>query len=371
MWVIVLPGIAMIGVTYAFARFNFGLFLPNISSSLGITATEAGIASSAAYIAFTLALLTSSYMISKFNEKRVIQFAGISATIGLLGIGFSYEFNLLVCSTFIAGLGSGWASPAFSQVAKNSLSEKDSDRGNTWINTGTSFGLILSGPVALLFTEQWRLSFILFAFITVLVLIWNTISIPLKENSFSEQNLFKKSILKKAKFLLIASLIIGFCSSIFWTFSRTYLQVSYNMNSHESVSFWVLMGASGIVGGIAGGAIHKVGLSFSYRTVLIAMSIATAIITTSNILAIYLSAILFGISYTFLTGTLIVWGTRIFKFMPSIGVSLAFLSLGIGQSVGSAIAGEMITMTSYAFSFILYSAISFIGLLVPIKLKDI
>lgn len=366
---IILPGIAMIGVTYAFARYSFALYLPNISVSIGITEAEAGIASSAAYIAYTLALLTSSYLIRKFNEKRVIQLAGITAILGLIGIAFSYNLYLLICSTFIAGLGSGWASPAYSQVVKNSFNIKDADRGNTWINTGTSFGLILSGPVALLFIEQWRLAFLLFAFISVLVLIWNTIRLPFKENSFSEQRLFKQSVLKNAKFLLMASLIIGFGSSIFWTFSRNHLQVSHNMSTIESVSFWVLMGVSGIAGGVAGRMILKLGLSHAYRIILICMSVAIALITIPNMPTIYLSAILFGISYIFLTGILIVWATRIFKDMPSIGVSLAFLSLGVGQSMGSAIGGEMINVTSYSFSFILYAAISLIGLLVPTKQK--
>ncbi|WP_285804086.1 hypothetical protein [Alkalicoccobacillus plakortidis] len=41
MWKYVFPGIAMIGVTYAFARFSFGLFLPNISESLNLSESDA------------------------------------------------------------------------------------------------------------------------------------------------------------------------------------------------------------------------------------------------------------------------------------------------------------------------------------------
>ncbi|MEC1158814.1 MFS transporter [Cytobacillus horneckiae] len=370
MWRILLPGIAMIGVTYAFARFSFGLFLPNISSSIGITESEAGMASSAAYIAYTLALLSSSYLVSKFGEKRVVQFAGLSAIFGLFGIAVSQELYLLVCSTFVAGLGSGLASPAFSQVATTSLKKEDSDKGNTWINSGTSFGLILSGPIAFLFAEQWRVAFLLFAFIAVIVLIWNTLSISLEESSTSGQNIFKMSVLKKAKFLIFSSLLIGYGSSIYWTFSQTYLTVNYNMSSHASVFFWILMGASGILGGVAGGIINKFGIVLSYRITLVIMSIAIAIITIPNLMTIYLSPILFGMSYIFMTGILIVWGARLFKVMPSMGVSLAFLALGIGQSVGSAIGGELISLTSYAFSFILYSSVCFIGLAVPIKKQD-
>lgn len=367
MWKIVFPGIAMIGVTYAFARLSFGLFLPNITFSLGLTENNAGFASSAAYIAYSLALLISSYIIGKFGQKRVIQFSGLSAIIGLLVIACSYNLFSLICGTFIAGLGSGWASPAFSQVAATSLPEEDSDRGNTWINSGTSYGLILSGPIALLFAEQWRLAFILFAAIAIAAFIWNTVSIPTKEALTSDQNIFKLSVFKKAKSLLTASLITGIGSAIYWTFSRTYLAVEYNMSSADSSLFWVIMGASGVVGGFAGGLINKIGLSFSYRIALTVMAASIIIITIPTTTTIYLSAVFFGIAYIFITGILIVWSSYKFAQMPSIGVGLSFLALGIGQSIGSAGAGEIINATSYTISFIIYSLVSLIGLFVSVK----
>ena len=40
---IVLPGIAMITTTYGLGRFSFGLFLPNISNDLQLSASQAGI----------------------------------------------------------------------------------------------------------------------------------------------------------------------------------------------------------------------------------------------------------------------------------------------------------------------------------------
>lgn len=367
MWKLLWPGIAMIAVTYAFARFSYGLFLPDITSSIGLTTGQAGIAGSAAYFSYTMALLTSSFFVSRFGERRVIQFAGLSAVAGLLGIAFSYNIYVLVCSTFIAGLGSGWASPAFGQVATTLLKKEDSERGNTWINTGTSFGIILSGPIALLIAEQWRLAFIWFALISVAVLIWNSISIPVTERSGSAQKIFSKSLFKKAKFLIFSALIIGFVSSVFWTFSRKYVSANHDMSNKESFLFWVLMGASGIAGGVAGKAINRAGLGISYRAAMLLMAISVAIITIPNAWAIYLSAILFGVTYIFLTGLLIVWSARIFPKMASLGVSLAFLSLGIGQSLGSGIGGELISITSYTFTFLLYASVCLLGLLVRMK----
>ncbi len=366
---IVLPGIAMIGVTYSFARFSFGLFLPNISASLSLTESNAGVVGSTAYISYTLALFTSAFLIQKFGQLRMIQLSGISAIIGLLGIAISQEFYLLALSSFIAGIGSGWASPAFSQVASTNLQTKDKDQGNTWINSGTSFGIMLSGPVALVFTEYWRFAYVLFAIITLVVLVWNNLSIPSQDmrSNITRTKLQWLPVIKKARFLLVASLIIGGISSIFWTFSRSYLTVVYDMSMNESVLFWILMGISGVVGGIAGGLINRVGLALSYRLILIMMLLSLFFITIPSSITVYSSAVFFGISYIFMTGLFIVWSTRIFKSNPSIGVSLSFLSLGVGQSFGSAIAGGMIDMTSYTLSFMLFSLIGLLGLFVPIS----
>ncbi|TDL32783.1 MFS transporter [Jeotgalibacillus sp. S-D1] len=368
MWKYVLPGIAMIGVTFAFARFSFGLFLPPISQSLNLTESNAGFVGSTAYAAYCLALLSSSYLIQKCGQFRVIQFAGLSAIIGLLGIAFSPGFYILACSTFIAGLGSGWASPAYAQVAAASLKEKDKDRGNTWMNSGTSFGLVVSCPIALFFTEHWRLSFILFAVIALVVTVWNTKSIPSRISAADRTDKPKWfHFIKQAKFLLAASFIAGVSSSIFWTFSRSYLTAVHSMSNGESVLFWVLMGVAGIIGGAAGGFINKFGLSVSYRLTLLFMMVAVGIITIPAALPIYSSAILFGITYIFMTGIFIVWSTRIFTNLPSLGVSLSFLFLGLGQSIGSFIAGGTIQAVSYPFSFVLFAVIGLVGLIVPVK----
>ncbi|MEY8749281.1 MFS transporter [Alkalicoccobacillus gibsonii] len=368
MWKLLFPSIAMIAITYAFARFSFGLFLPSITDSLALTERQAGISSSSAYLAYTVALLTSSFFIRTFGQKHVIQFAGLTAVIGLFMISGSYHFLMLASGTFIAGLGSGWASPAFSQVVVTSLEEKKRDKGNTWINSGTSFGLILSGPIALLLTEQWRLAFAFFGVVALVVLIWNSCIIPDKKTEVSKVTFFDRSIFAKAKYLMIASLIIGIGSSIFWTFSRTYLTAQYSMGSHESSFFWVIMGISGVIGGIAGVVIAKLGLRKSYLFAVVLIAASLYFITISSAPFIYLSAVLFGTSYIFMTGLFIVWGSREFSNMPAVGVSLSFLLLGIGQTVGSAVAGELIQVSSFPFSFISFSFVCLLGLLVPVKI---
>lgn len=143
------------------------------------------------------------------------------------------------------------------------------------------------------------------------------------------------------------------------------------MGHQESSFFWVIMGISGVIGGVAGVVISKLGLRMSYLFAVMVLAASMYLITISSAPSIYLSAVLFGISYIFLTGVFIVWGSREFPNMPALGVSLSFLLLGLGQTVGSTAAGELIQMTSFSFSFIIFSIICSLGLLVPVKISDL
>ncbi|MET3505971.1 MFS transporter [Halalkalibacter oceani] len=365
---IVWPGVAMIAVTYALARFSFGLFLPDISTSLKLKESSAGIAASAAYVSYSAALLTAPFLIRRFGCFRLIQAAGITALVGMSGIALAQSFSPLVISIFAAGIGSGWASPALSQVATISLKEADKDRGNMWINSGSGFGLLVSAPVALLFTEHWRLAYFLFVLIALAVLLWNSLSLPARqEKAVTAGSKASWYIIVKAKELLLASLLIGGSSAIFWTFSRSYLTVVHQMSTTESVTFWMVMGISGIIGGLTGSAIGKIGLALTYRLVFLLLLLAIALITVPADVAVYVSALLFGSTYIALTGVLVIWATRLFPAEPSIGVSLSFLALGLGQSLGSLAGGALIDSTAYPFAFLMFASLGTAGLFIAVR----
>lgn len=370
MWKIVLPGIAMIAVTYALARYSFGLFLPDISSALNLSESQAGYVSSAAYAAYTLSLLTASVLIHKYNARYMVLLSGATAFLGMLGMAFSQGFYTLALSAFFAGLGSGWISPAFSQVVSQSMASGVQDKGNTWINTGTSFGIIFTGLIALLFAEEWRWSYMLFAVLAFIVCWWNALA--LKEEKQQPlppaQNFLGMKLLKKARFLIAASIGIGFSSSIYWTFSRSYVTEIYSLSENESVIFWIVMGGAGILGGIAGTVIQSIGLRLSYRLGLLVITASILGLTLSHLAAIYLSALLFGTSFIFMTGLFIVWGTRQFPETPSLGVSMSFFSLGVGQSLGSFIAGLLIEEISYPFAFVFFGVAGFLFLFCKVRI---
>ncbi|GEL68106.1 MFS transporter [Marinilactibacillus psychrotolerans] len=370
MFKLIAPGAAMIAVNYAFARFSYGLFLPYISDSLNLSESEAGLIGTLGYISYSIALICSNIFIDKFGPLKVTQLAGLSAVIGLLGIALSANYFLLGVSMFTAGLGSGWSSPAFSKLVDRSFPEDQKDQGNSWINSGTTFGIIISGPIALFFAEYWRNAFLFFALLAFATLIWNSMVIPNPETSqeSSEKRIpaFQK-IIKNGLRIIIDSMIVGFSSSVFWTFSRSYLTAEHGFSNQESVLFWILMGIAGIAGGIVGKVIVMKGLNFSFRLFLSLLILSIALIIFPSRIMSYTAAVFFGIAYIAITGLLLVWGTKRFSDTPFVGVSLSFFCLGIGQTIGSTVAGMMIEMISYPFTFGLFALFGLMAFFVRVK----
>ncbi|MCK6074556.1 MFS transporter [Paenibacillus silvae] len=365
---IVLPGVALIAVCYAFGRFSYGLFMPEISEALRLSESASGAINSATYIAYCLALLTAPLIINHKGHHYVIQLAGISATLGLIGIGLAHDTWLLAVGVFLAGLSTGWASPALGNAVSAELSPNLHARGNSWINTGTSFGIIVSGPLYLLCTDYWRLSYILFALIGITVLLWNRHAIPATKTLPCTKSIWScMRPTRPGSALLMACLLTGASSAIYWTFARNFLTDEKGASDSEAVLFWIVMGITGILGGCAGRIIERIELGWSYRIGILLLSISLGVILLPSMTASLVSAILFGSTYIFLSSIFIVWATRLFQPNVSIGISLAFLALGVGQFLGSFMAGYTIEVFSSTTAFMAFAFLGLLGLFLRVN----
>lgn len=109
---IIISGTLMIAVTYGLARFAFGLLLPNISSDLKLGSGTMGMISSATYIAYCLAIAISTYYSNQKDPKLFVSLAGLTSILGIFIISVSHEAVLLFLGVFIAGMSTGFGSPA-------------------------------------------------------------------------------------------------------------------------------------------------------------------------------------------------------------------------------------------------------------------
>lgn len=362
-----LPGMALVAVCYAFARFGFGLFLPYISREFGLDSAVSGFIQSIAYLAYALALLSSSWMLRRNGQRRTILLTGIFAAAGLAGIALSPNLYLLTASLFLAGISTGWVSPALGQIVDESVTNDRKNSTNAWINSGTSFGIILSGPAAFFLASHWRGAYWLFALIGCVVVIWLFKTLPAASPGKASGSVPRHSTLRqearKSGRLLPASLLAGIGSAVYWTYFMSHLQMEQHLSSQTASLYWIAMGAAGIAGGLSGRMIRVFGIRRAYTIAIILLSASIAVVPLSIPAISLISALVFGAAYIFLTGLFIVWGTGIPSSSPASQISLSFLSLGIGQFAGSWIAGGLIGLLGYNSIFLLFALILLGGLL--------
>ncbi|WP_018922876.1 MFS transporter [Salsuginibacillus kocurii] len=371
---LVLPGITMIAVTYGLARFSFGLLLPDINQSLEMSESVSGTISSLFYLAYCFTIVFSTVITTREGPRRMILLAGLSAFAGLLLMSVTPNPWVLALGVLLAGGSTGLISPPYGAAISLWMQRDKQGRANTWINSGTSFGIALSGLGAILLTPHWRLTYVIYAVLALLVLIWNYRAIPKPEQKannvvFEKGNLSIRGI-KGGYPLIFASLTLGISTAAFWTFSRSFIEVAGNYSDWQLSGFWVVIGVFGVLGGFSGSLIEKGGLPFAYK--LGSVSIASASIILSiepgNWLMSYASAGIFGGSYIFLTGVLLVWGIRVFIKNASLGIGIPFLLLAVGQVIGALFAGMLIENWGYTLSFILYGLVGLAaGLIGPKK----
>ncbi|NBJ69942.1 MULTISPECIES: MFS transporter [Clostridia] len=373
---LILPGIAMIASTYGLARFSFGLLLPDIQDSLQFSDVTSGTISALFYIAFCLTISLSTLITIKKGPRKMIFVAGLAALFGLLLMGSAPNIYILGLGVLLAGASTGLVSPPYGAAISLWIEEKKQGTANTWINSGTSIGIIVSGLGAILLTPHWRITYFIYAFLTCITLLWNLQIIP-KETMYSTRMILKRgdySIkgVEGALRLGVASVLLGTCSAVFWTFSRSFFESAGKYEDWQLSIFWVVIGVLGILGGFSGSLIEKKGLSFSYKfaTILLSVAIILLAVSPEKWFIAYSAAGIFGGSYIFLTGVILVWGIRVFIHNASLGIGVPFLLLAVGQVIGSLSAGLFIDLWGYAFTFIIFGCAGLLASFINPKKKQ-
>ncbi|MGY4688832.1 MFS transporter [Salibacterium sp. K-3] len=366
------PGITMIAVAYGLARFSYGLLLPNISTDLEMNPSTSGIISSLFYFSYCFAIVFATVYTTERGPRGMVLATGASAFLGLLIMAFSPNVWLLGTGVLLAGASTGFVSPPYGAAISLWLQEKLQGKANTWINSGTSLGLAFSGTGAVVLASEWRLTYLIYAAIALAALVWNAKAVPpLGENPSVqfEKGTFSFRGVEGAVPLIICSIVLGISTSAFWTFSVDFIASTNMYSSEAQSSFWIIIGAFGILGGFSGSLIEKLGLPFAYKWASFVIGTASLLLALfpSQWPLAYLSAALFGASYIFITGVLMVWGIRVFISNASLGIGTPFLLLAVGQVAGSSAAGVLIGSFNFSWTFGIYGGIGILAMILGPK----
>jgi predicted MFS family arabinose efflux permease len=378
---LVAPGLAMIAVTYGLARFAYGLFVPEMRESLNLSESVLGLIGAGSYAGYCFAVLGALLFTSRAGPRFMAVAAGAVAVVGMATVASAPTGWVLALGVLIAGSSSGLASPPMGEAVATVIPEASQDRANALINSGTSIGVALSGPAALLVAEQWRTAWVAFALVGGAVLVWNAIAMPRKPvgedrpegaAQTAVPRLSVRYLLGSRSIALFAAATgVGFASAAYWTFSRDMVVRFGDLSGSGSTMFWVVIGVSGLAGGLAGDLVQRFGLTGAFRVSVLSMAAAIGLLAAAPgvLLWAYSSAALFGSSYIMVTGIILVWSVWVFHERPSAGLGAAFLLIAVGQVFGALTAGALAGATGLVVTFWVFAAIAVVAALISPRIE--
>jgi predicted MFS family arabinose efflux permease len=367
---LVAPGLAMIAVTYGLARFAYGLFLPEMREALDLSETVLGLIGAGSYAGYCFAIVVALVFTSRTGPRLMAVAAGAIAVVGMAAVAGAPAAWVLALGILVAGSSSGLASPPMGEAVVSSIREELQDRANTLINSGTSIGVALSGPAALLVAERWRVAWAAFAFIGIAVVAWNAVVIPRnragdgRPEQAAPADVPRLSVRymvgPRSVSLFVAATGVGFASAAYWTFSRDLVVRAGDLSVTGSTLFWTVIGVSGLAGGLAGDLVRRFGLARAFQVSLLCMAAAIGLLAAApgTLASAYLSGALFGSTYIMLTGVILVWSVSVFHERPSAGLGAAFLLIAVGQVFGAPIAGAVAEVTGLVVTFWAFAGIA-------------
>lgn len=331
-------GFCLIAATYGLARYAYGLFLPALRRDLGMSESLAGFVASGSYLAYCAAILVSAWGTKRFGARMVVGAAGAAATLGMAGLALAATADAAAVAVLVAGLSTGLASPPLASAVAHSAPPRQRDLWNGVINSGTSAGVLLSGPVALTLAAQWREAYAVFAALAAATTIMAYMAIPSAAGLDRAAATSEKARLPRP--LLSAAFTTGFASAAIWIFGgETLASAGWDATTISGV--WVVIGVAGFVGAGAGRLVDHAGLGSAHAIAVGALVTATLLFAVAPHTGwtVWMAAALFGAAYIIVSGVYLIWAVNSAPAQAAGVLATAFLVLSLGQAAGAATFG--------------------------------
>jgi predicted MFS family arabinose efflux permease len=363
---VLVPGTAMIAVTFGLARYGYGLLLPDMKAEVGIGPDTAGLISSLGYASYLVANSAVVPLTSRRGARVAVAGAAACAVLGMAVIAVAGNAWAVLLGVTTAGAAAGLAFPPYADIVDRHVEARR--RAVVWstISSGTGWGVVLAGPVAILAGDHWRLAWATFVVIAVVVGVAATRLAPARNHRPLRRPQLSPTwfFCPRSRPLLTSAVLVGAGSSAWWVFSVDAMQHA-GMAATPSRVVYAVCGAACLLGSLSGYAFEGLGLRASYvvSTVLLAVSLGLLGAATADLAAALVAAGLFGAFFATVIAAHGVWSAQVFEEHPAAGLAAYSTALTIGTLVGPTLAGVVIDHSGHALALVGAALVT--GLAVP------
>lgn len=355
---LVVAATGLVAGCYGLVRLAYGLFLPDVQASIGLGATAAGRISSGASLAYCLGALAGST--ARTRVRLLVLVALVTATTGCAGMAASRDPALFAVSAVLASVAAGAASPALVEIVARNLDATAAPRAQAVVNSGTGPGLVAAGLLALVVLPDWRTGVAIGGAATAIA----ALAVLLLDRAPDVRRDGGHSVAGGRRWVpalsvpALGSLLLGAASAVVWTFGRTQLQQA-GAGTTSSTWAWIALGLGGALTVATAGVASRVDPARAWLGCVLVVAAATAALGPgAGRTGVAVAACLaFGWGFVAATSTLIVWTGVVAPERVAAGTSLLFVTLVLGQALGSSVAGEVASRAGLTTAFVVMAAV--------------
>lgn len=348
-------GASLIAMSYGLARFAFGLYVPDMRADLGLSPEVIGRVGALPYVSFCLASLCAAGIVDRLGARGAALTACAFGVGGLLIMSRSQDAWTLAAGVFACGFCTGLMMPALSGGMHAAIRPSVHGRVGAIMNAGTSLGVIVAVPTAMFMATQWRESYLGFALAAVVgaVLAWFWLPRSAGMAEPRARRSRKPSMRNALWRLSFFGCGMGVVSSAYWVFAPDLIGSIGDLPDAARSWLWLALGFGGLAAGAASDVGDRLGIARVQGVALAGLGLSLLLLAQApaSLGAALSSALLFGLFYMMLTGIHLVTGVRLLAEHPSLGPVVPFLAIAVGQSVGSPLAGFLVSSVGYVNAF--------------------
>lgn len=356
-------GAILVALSFGIARFAFGLYVPPIRDTLGLSTLAIGLISALPLISFLLASTVAPWLTDRLGARLTAVISSSFALFGLALIGAAWNPIMLALGVFACGLCTGLMMPALTAAMQVLVRRSLQGRVSSILNAGTSVGIIIAVPTVLLLTDAWRFTYLAFALLALIGAIAAWFLLP-SVSRIVPGNAAAPAALPQLPWSQLIRLGLfcfttGFISSAYWIFAPDLVITLGRYPAPAAALLWLAVGLAGLGGAVIADLADRNNppITQALMIMILAASMALLAASPSQIVLTTFSALMFGLAYMSLTGLHLMTGIRLLPGRLAAGPVVPFMAIAVGQAVGSPIAGRLIDTLGHADAFAVFAAL--------------
>ncbi|ONI76033.1 hypothetical protein ALI144C_35585 [Actinosynnema sp. ALI-1.44] len=347
---VVLPGAAMIAVTFGLARYGYGLLLPDMQSELRMSADTAGLISSGAYVSYLVANFAVVWLTVRFGPRWAVGAAAGLASTGMALVAVADGVVLLAAGVMVAGAAAGLAFPPYADIVDAELPEGRRALAWSTISSGTGWGVAIAGPIAVVTGQDWRSAWWVFVAVAVGVG-WLAVRRAPSRGATADRPIqlsWSWFVCPRSGPLLASAVLVGLGSAVWWAFSVDAMRQA-GISATSARIVYAVCGAASLLASLTGKVFQWLGLrtGFMISVALLAAALVLLGTGTARLPLVVIAAVLFGASYAAVVAAQGLWSSTVFAERPSAGLAAVNTALTIGTIIGPAVAGALVGQVGY------------------------